>query len=310
MRSLTRAYFVCLTLAGCTGVIGDEDPVLNAARQQALESVNGLRTINGLRAYNGLRSLNGLSTRNGLRTLNGVLSMNGLTTINGRRTLNGLDVDCEGKTAGVDCTGEPDGLLDNTQGLMASDEGIATAKYLVRCALPADDAIRIRDYTGGLVSLQGELGLAASWKNGQCNSECEEKISACLMAFTNGSGKHVAIEMAGFNELGSNHRFRYQEAAFYGNLFSDPPKMFYCVGDDYYSLGKQLETRACSGYNEAYGECPYQKTGECTSELGAIKSDSRCSFGLFSDTAKSCKEGGSNGASWAHPITTFRNVKE
>jgi hypothetical protein len=212
----------------------------------------------------------------------------------------------------VDCTGEPDGVLAADRGLMASDEGIATAKYVIRCALAADESLRIKDYTGGLVTLAGEVGLASEWKDGACDTTCQEKISACLMAFTNGSGEHVEIELAGHNELGANHAYRYQEAAFYGNIFLDPPKAFYCVGDDYYYRGRQLETRACSGYNERDGECPYVRAGECNPEMGSVENDDRCDFPRHSEAALSCKEApsrGRNERSWSNPITTFRQQR-
>lgn len=298
--------------AGCAPVDGEEDVELNEIRQEAVAAINGLRTINGLRSFNGLRTLNGLSTRNGLRTLNGLTTMNGLRTFNGFRTYNGLDVDCTGKTAGVTCTGEPDGLLSRATGLMSTYEGLATAKYLVRCALPAGDSIRIKDYTGGLVSLSGELGLTPGWKDGQCDRVCEEKITACLMALTNGAGENIRVELAAQYTLGTGHTFRYQEAAFYGNVFTDPPKAFYCVGDDYYYYGRQLETRACQAYNEKYGSCPYVKAGVCGSEFTYTNDEKRCSFGYYSDTAKTCKEASSwlnSGKTWYYPITTFRETR-
>jgi len=234
--------------------------------------------------------------------------------------VNGLDVDCTGKTAGVTCTGEPDGLLDNNTGLMSSDAGIATAKYLMRCALPKGDSIRIKDYTGGLVVLSGELGLAPTWKDSQCDATCQEKISACLMAFTNGDGAHVDVELAAPFTLGTGHTYRYQEAAFYGNLFQDKPAAFYCVGRDYAKSGisvTTLETRSCKGYNAQNGTCPYVRAGYCESAFSlnfadTVLGDKKCSFGFGSDTATGCKDaaGGLLAKTWKYPITTFRKVQQ
>lgn len=317
----------CLLAACATDSGGGEedDPELNAVRQEAVSTINGLPTINGLRTLNGLMTLNGLTTVNGLRTMNGMRTMNGLRTMNGMRTMNGLTVDCTGLTAGKTCSGEPDGLLDDRTGLMSSDSGIATAKYLIRCALPANDSLRIKDYTGGLVSLTGEMGLAPEWKDGQCDTTCQEKISACLMAFTNGDGVHVDIEMAAPFTIGTSHTYKYQEASFFGNVFIDKPQAFFCVGKDYAQNGpsiKLLEERACTGYNEKNGSCPYVRAGYCESAISfdrdddTVTGDNKCSYSFGSETAKSCKDGTNTGSglnpgkTWNYPITTFRKVKQ
>lgn len=312
-----------VAFSGCAAgvVVSEDDPELNSIRQGAVETVNGLRTINGLRAYNGLVSINGLTTRNGLRLVNGLRTINGLTTRNGLRSYNGLSIDCTGKTAGVSCVGEPDGLLSAATGMMSSDDGIATATYVVRCALAEGDAIRVKDYTGGLVTLAGEVGLAPAWKDAGCDLTCQERVSACLMAFTNGDGNHVELEMTAPFTIGADHssEFPYHEAAFFGNLFLEPAQAYYCVGRDYATSSGQLETRACQGYNEQDGSCPYRKVGYCgeapTSSRADQRSDDRCTFVSGSeaerDTAKSCKTSSSFLAkTWSNPITTFRDVLE
>ncbi|MEY4512834.1 MAG: hypothetical protein RLZZ450_4956 [Pseudomonadota bacterium] len=329
MITKLRTTVVALGLTLFTGCaaesISEDDPALNQIRQEAVASSNGLRAINGLRSINGLISANGLTTTNGLRTRNGLRTLNGLRTINGLRTRNGLDTDCTGKTAGVDCTGEPDGLLDNSTGLMSSEDGVTAASYLIRCALPASDSLRIKDFTGGLVVLSGELGLAPSWKDGECDGTCQERISACLMAFTNGDGEHVNIEMAAPFVLGTSHSYRYQEASFYGNIFVDPPQAFYCVGKDFAENGLKitlLEERSCTGYNERDGKCPYKRVGYCESAFSlslsdnTLRGDKKCTYAVGSDTAKSCKDSSGNvlsllssGKTWANPITTFRQSK-
>lgn len=314
--------FASATLGCADAAVGSEDdPELNAIRQEAVASINGLLSVNGLTSVNGLISVNGLTSVNGLRTVNGLISVNGLTSVNGLISVNGLSVDCTGKTAGVSCTGEPDGLLNSTNGLMHSDAGIMTAKYLMRCALPKTDSLRIKDYTGGLVVLSGELGLAPTWKSGTCDSTCQEKISACLMAFTNGDGAHVDIELAAGYTLGTSHTYPYQEGSFYGNLFQNNPKAYYCIGKDYAISGvsmKMLETRACTGYNAQSGSCPYIKAGYCENAVSlniaddTILGDSKCSYGLLSDTATKCKDntGGLLPKTWSYPVTTFRKVQQ
>jgi len=186
--------------------------------------------------------------------------------------------------------------------------------------LPAGSSLRVKDYTGGVVTLSGEMGLAPTWKDSKCDTACQEKISACLMAFTNGDGAHVDVELAAPFTLGASHTYKYQESAFYGNLFQQNPKAFYCVGKDYAISGlfiTNLETRACKGYNAQNGTCPYVRAGYCGGAfsinfLDTILNDNRCDFGFLSDTATGCKEplAGLLSPSWKYPITTFRKVQQ
>jgi hypothetical protein len=210
----------------------------------------------------------------------------------------------------------PDGLLSASSGMMATDGGITTAKYLVRCALPAGDSLRVKDYTGASVSLSGELGLAPSWKTGSCDQTCQERISACLMALTNGSGDHVNVELSALNmPIGGGHSssFKYQEAAFYGNLFTSPPQANYCIGKDYAGLNVlglsilAADQRACSGYWTLFGDtgCPYKKTGDCNATL--LNWNMKCENS--GGTMTKCEPYGSNVRSFVNPITTFRSTR-
>jgi len=133
------------------------------------------------------------------------------------------------------------------------------------------------------------------------------------MAFTNGLGHHIPIEMSANNtSLGGGHSYPYQEAAFYGNVFSDPPKAFFCVGKDFFSVGSgatQPELRACSGYTDANGNpsCPYVNTGACNFEPRALLKSRKCLF--WNGAATVCTDemrGFSFNSLWMHPITTYR----
>jgi hypothetical protein len=295
----------------------DEERQAYVDSVNGLKSINGLKTINGMKAINGLKTINGLSTSNGLKVVNGLKTINGLATRNGLKTINGLAVDCTGLTPGSTCTGSPDGLLSSTTGLMSSDDGINTAKYLVRCALPAGASVRVKDYTGGVVSLAGELGLAPTWKDGSCDTVCEEKISACLMALTNGEGQHVNLELsAPFNPLGTStsNAYPYQEAAFFGNVFSDPPKAFYCIGEDYavvdHDTIEHLAVRACSGYTDKYGLCPYVQVGLCNSAASSTYEGKYMDYMCLDtgSTLRKCREVDGGDRKWLYPITTHRNT--
>jgi hypothetical protein len=183
--------------------------------------------------------------------------------------------------------------------MLSSDDGIATAKYMVRCALSAGESVNLVDYTGAVIHLNGELGMANEFKDGDCEGACQEKISACLMAFTNGYGNHVAIEMsAPFAPVGEGHSSSKskQEATFYGNIFADPPQAFFCVGKDAdglfgWSSGFSVgETRSCKGYSST--DCPYVKTGKCSNYYVFYFNAEKCDFnwdGLSPGTSTKCR---------------------
>jgi hypothetical protein len=279
---------------------------LVAARDAALREYNGLKLLNGMNTKNGVRSVNGLTSKNGLSQRNGVRNVNGLddtngmntinglTTRNGVRNVNGLNVNCAGgKTPGVSCTGSADGLLSSTApGLLSSTDGENVVAYMVRCALTPSQSIQLVDYTGNLSPVwTGELGLAPAWLDGgsdaatYLDADGMEVVSACLMAFTNGRGVHVHIEMNGVgkasslggHDTSSGNWFKYQEAAFFGNLFVTPPTSNYCVGKDYVGILSTLggglgavDVRACGGYPS--GQCPYASAGDCESVANGITS--------------------------------------
>jgi hypothetical protein len=120
----------------------------------------------------------------------------------------------------------------------------------------------------------GGLNLAPGWKTGSCNDACQEQVSACLMAFTNGSGLHVPLMMSSTKipAMGGGHTSTYpwQEGAFYGNLFTSPPNAFFCKGVSQQNIATMwgnyasdiYDARMCTGYQS--GQCPYQGAGDCS----------------------------------------------
>jgi len=231
---------------------------------------------------------------------------------------------------------------------MSSDAGIMTARYLVRCALKSTDTIGVQDYNRNVVRMTGEIGLAPSWKAGQCDGTCQEKISACLLAFTNGGGQHVMIEMSAWyknadgksgtaddNQLtigtGHDSAFPHQEAAFYGNIFTQPPQAYYCANDGLFSfipgLGNvfTVDVRACGGYvdvlglgAELFNKCPIKSMGSCTEIVATIQSlmipHPKCAE--KNSAKQKCESGAGTGPlgsvlsvfsnkTWNNPMTTW-----
>lgn len=166
---------------------------------------------------NGLSTINGLSTRNGLSTINGLSIINGLSTING---------------------------LASGTGLMTTAGGRTQIRYIVRCALPATSSITKKDQYGTSYTFNGLLGMAPAWQNNACDTNCQEQVSACLLAHINTAGIHVPLWIVAQHPAvgwGQDPEFPNQEGAFFGNLFvpgahgTDPTKepMYYCTGAKY-----------------------------------------------------------------------------
>jgi hypothetical protein len=139
---------------------------------------------------------------------------------------------------------------------------------MIRCALPAGHSLGLVDYTGNVIQLTGEIGFAPEWQTGNCETACQEKVSACLMALTNGTGQHVNIELSAPFTVGTGHSASrcMNEAMFYGNLFTSPPNGFYALGTDADGIisnssggGWDVGQIRCSAYGA--GQCPYKKAG-------------------------------------------------
>ncbi|MEE9382024.1 MAG: hypothetical protein V3V08_01235, partial [Nannocystaceae bacterium] len=121
--------------------------------------------------------------------------------------------------------------------------------------------------TKGPYTFHGKVGLAPEWKHGLCDEDCQEWVSACLLARTNETGATVSIDMrAGHPAIGTaagNATFTEQEAAFFGNLFANPPVAFSCMGSEWENalyLKRSCANTAggCSIGTADYLNCFYQ----------------------------------------------------
>jgi hypothetical protein len=193
-----------MLLMGCAELEGDVGAD-GVIDDESLTASNGLPSINGLAAPNGLPSINGLTTANGLVTANGLPSSNGLmTTALGRKQV----------------------------------------EYIVRCALPPTASITKKDQYGKSYTFQGLLGLAPQWQESACDLNCQEHVSACLLAHINTSAIHVPLWIVSGHPAvgwGPDPEFPNHEGSYFGNVFllgahgTDPTKapMFYCTGPKY-----------------------------------------------------------------------------
>jgi hypothetical protein len=94
----------------------------------------------------------------------------------------------------------------------------------------------MKDKSGNAIPFPGELGMAPTWEHGACTKDCQEQISACVLAHVNTAGVHIPLWMDGDSPAlgwGQSPSYPYQEGSFFGNIFTSPPTMYYCDGKDF-----------------------------------------------------------------------------
>jgi hypothetical protein len=214
---------------------------------------------------------------------------NGMRRINGLRRFNGAPVASGFSTAKLD---------RNTtySGMARTSLGKETVRYIVECALSRGDSIYI-----GSDRYSGSVGLAPEWKSNSCSTSCQEKVTACLLALTNGPGNSVELELSGRSPLGYGHSFSGYEATFFGNIFSSSPKAYFCFGNSLYT------TRMCQNYeSNTPDSCPYfEARGLFCGNYGRNNSKRGACDGWSSGTPTQCT--GKDGRQYAHPITVYRS---
>lgn len=127
---------------------------------------------------------------------------------------------------------------------MTTAAGRSTVEYLVKCALPSGTSLVKKDQNGVTYTFAGSLGLAPAWNTGACDTNCQEIVSACMMAHINTAGIHVPLWVVAQNSTvgwALDPAYPNQEGSFFGNIFItgahgiDPTKIapFYCDGSAY-----------------------------------------------------------------------------
>ena len=200
--------------------------------------------------------------------------------------------------------------IDGAQGMTALQAMLW--KYTARCALPAGQELEAPPdaTTGKRPKFPGFFGMAPEWRNGTCDRACQEKVSSCLIALTNRTGKHVLISvLSGDSAMGkkflpeeSDRAFPHQEGVFFGNVFSN--EAYACQGRD---VGKgpqvkrfcALEPATCSGLSQFVDAGRCQDVCQMSCSRLSDKSE-RC-------VAVSCQD--PKGVRWNHPVTTYLRNK-
>jgi hypothetical protein len=227
-----------------------------------------------LLGHNGLHLNNGLHVEPGLALEDGTSLSHGLAVGHGLNLTYGL-----ASEAG----------FSSTTGFITSEAGQTLLRYMVECALPLGASITKADPVGGgTITFQGLVGLAPEWEAGACDQDCQQWVTACLLARNNALGETVSIEMVASHPAVGVARaqpgsYIYEEAGFYGNLFIDPPVMYSCQGtqvveashhgrvcglDAWESCGFENVVGACSGVNSCAGKSADAYLG-CRDEVGA-----------------------------------------
>jgi hypothetical protein len=182
-------------------------------------------------------------------------------------------------------------------------------KYTARCALPEGQFLEGVAAGGGAGRRQrypGALGLAPQWLDGTCGVECQERVSSCLIALTNRTGKHVALSLlSSAPGMGEKLRpgaedlpFPHQEGAFFGNVFTG--RAYACRGRDA-AKGPQVKRFCAVDPQSCSGLAEFRDAGLCEAACemdcrGLPDGSRRCA-------AVSCRD--PDGRVWRSPITTY-----
>jgi hypothetical protein len=200
---------------------------------------------------------------------------------------------------------DPDYPLESSSGLKGSKlndaDRLATARYVVECALPEGESI-VKSVSGVTMEFEGALGLAPEWQDSACDQDCQEWVSACVLARTNVSGETVSLWLTGDHpELGftTTPTYNHYEASFFGNLFTGPDQAYVCpVGQGAGAVLSQLQGRTCS--NESGGWCGFTVYSNCFSST-------RCELAgtSTSPTAVGCRAGATPSGAPMNTISSY-----
>jgi hypothetical protein len=208
-------------------------------------------------------------------------------------------------------------------------------KYLVQAALSTTQSVTLT-YRGTSATYQGVFNHGPGWATGSMTTAEQEKVSASLLARVNQSGAVVAIDLVGPNSsfgTGWNTRssadhtnYPQVEAAFAGNLFLYPSKVFTCGAGPFSDVAatsphtaQMCDTRMCDGAAScttsscwSNGPNGWECLGTCN---GTFKFDTNC-YVNCSQSGTYPNAGGTdpyfyacsdanNSTTWTHVMTSY-----
>lgn len=181
-------------------------------------------------------------------------------------------------------------------------------KYTARCALPEGQFLEEGGGGPGRPARRypGSLGLAPEWRDGTCGADCQERVSSCLIALTNRTGKHVELSLvssaAGMSQAmrpsAQDLPFPHQEGVFFGNMFTG--QAFACHGLDA-DKAPQMKRFCAVDPESCSGLAQFRSAGRC--EDACEMSCQTLSDGSQRCAAVSCRD--PEGTVWRSPITIY-----
>jgi hypothetical protein len=184
-------------------------------------------------------------------------------------------------------------------------------KYTIRCALRSDQELEATDPASGeKQKFQGMFGIAPEWNQGKCDQSCQEKVSSCLIALTNRTGKHVLVSLLSAEpsmgkKMAPNDQdidFPHQEGVFFGNVFSG--EAYTCRGRGVQKAA-QVKRFCASESATCSGLAAFTDTGPCE-DVCEMKC-TKLSDGSERCVASACRD--PKGRRWGYPITSYMRNK-
>jgi hypothetical protein len=184
-------------------------------------------------------------------------------------------------------------------------------KYVAACALRPDQSLsNPKDPHDG--PFPGRLGLAPEWLESSCDDACRQKVSACLLALTNRTGKHVQLSLlsasprmsAALRPSQEDQAFPFQEGAFFGDVFRQ--QGYVCHGRDD-RKGPQVKRFCAAQPASCNGLFTFTDVGRC--QDACTLTCSRLPDGSERCPAAQCRS--PDGKTWDFPLTPYlRDVIE
>jgi hypothetical protein len=144
-------------------------------------------------------------------------------------------------------------------------------KYIVSCALPADESINLK-IQGVSYAFPGELGLAPEWgaNGGHCDEACQQWVSGCVISRLDYLGQPTLISIRGENpglkaSASEQSTYTNREATYYGNIFTPKMQIHACL-----SPGKTQDPRVCG---PSIATCGVDVVGSCDQVCGKPRAD-------------------------------------
>ncbi len=158
-------------------------------------------------------------------------------------------------------------LDQSSTNLADTSDGRELLKYIARCALPQGIDL-IAEVGGQTYTFPGRLGLAPDWADHPLDAAGRRWMTACLLAHTNYFGITVPISLRGEHpalvaSADEQGIYPVPEAAFFGDLFADPPYTASCIGPHQSGDSPYLDLRVCAEPDGSTSMCGFGLAGYC-----------------------------------------------